>query len=224
MTNVIVLLYDLKSAPNSLNVWTDNCGIRWRADLRASSNCVAKALIDSYDNLRFVEASGHFDGGGLQHGVEWSSTLATLRSSKTEPKVKATITTIMVACMWPAQHINSISSSHPTICPRCLCGSESSIHTFWQCPANNDSDSDIIRNTNHLSDLAVSDIGHPCIWTRGVLPLDLVPIDSEFQPSDNPDVIYFDKLLILMTLLRINGALMYIMGMDRAGNSLDIRH
>ena len=147
---------------------------------------LVKALVGSYDFHELQRAAHHYDGGGLHRGVDWDSSLALIRNAKADEhyKFKATLEAICSACMWPAARVAECNPSASGICQRCTQGvPETSFHQFWECQANHGLGIPAIDDTDNLRYQAGIDESHPCLWMRGLLPLGLVAIPPEHEPS-----------------------------------------
>ena len=132
-----------------------------------------------------LRASKHFDGAGLEFGVDRDTTLTLNRTAKADSmyKFKATLEAIQSACMWPADRIaDSANPAASRLCPRCGLKDESSFHCFWECCKNLEIDDEAVTSTENLKYQAGADVEHQCMWLRGILPADLVHIPQEHEP------------------------------------------
>ena len=83
MSNVISLLFRLNWNPQHIDVWATPQGKPYKFD--AANNNITPLLhdiIDSYNKLPYGRAAKHYDGGGMEHGVEWGYTLSLVHSMR----------------------------------------------------------------------------------------------------------------------------------------------
>ena len=172
MSNVISILLFLGWEPVEFHTWKDNNGIYWHLNSRVPPLVCVKALVDSYVDRELERASQHFDGAGLDGGVDWDSTLHIIRNAKKENmlKIKSVLESIMSACMWPLCRIHAINPNVAKLCPRCGAREEDSWHCYWGCHKNAEIDSPSMRDTQNLAHQALSDGANECMWLRGLLP------------------------------------------------------
>ena len=197
MSNVISTLFSLDWTPSHVDFWVSPSGDVFRLTSPSDNPTpLINELVDSYNTLQFPRAALHFEGGGLQGGVDWCSTLQFLRalrrnkSGKT-PKTPrwpsafaasraAALETILVGASWPQARV---SSAYPSVSPVChLCGIEDadSSHCNYNCDYINSIDSSDIQDTNHLIPIANQQSADlPCLWFRGILPIALTSVPAE---------------------------------------------
>jgi len=97
----------------------------------------------------------------------------------------------MSAATWSNARVHQCYPDASPACTRCGAAYDTDIHTFWQCPANVNIDSDAIRNTQSLCDVAAERAAeYPCLWLRGLLPAHLVNIQHTFNPSEEISLVY----------------------------------
>ncbi len=143
-------------------------------------------LIDSYNALQYKRASKHFDGNGIQLGVEWSSTLSlvyTLRKGWESVVIclQAALETVMVGAAWPQARIGDIFTDVTMACLLCgepICDSR---HIHWNCPCVNSIEDEAISNSNLLVPMANEESEeYPCVWLRGLMPKPFatIPVDK----------------------------------------------
>jgi hypothetical protein len=105
---------------------------------------VAAAITSSYLALSLTVAAKHYNGQGVQNGVDVENSLRTIRAIKgkstAECKFKAALETVTSAGSWPASRINNIDSSFSPECPRCGHPKVDDLHTYWLCPCNSNID------------------------------------------------------------------------------------
>ena len=90
----------------------------------------------------------------------------------------------MCGATWPAQRVHAVFPNVAEICPRCGTDVESSLHAFWQCPANASIESETIQKTQYLIQTAISkSLEEAAFWLRGILPSHYTDIEPEYLPS-----------------------------------------
>ena len=81
MCNVIATLQSFKWKPLFPNRFKDDENNEWNLVRGLSSLVLVKALNQTYVNNQMARASTHFDGKGLEKGVEWDITFKIIRNS-----------------------------------------------------------------------------------------------------------------------------------------------
>ena len=88
--------------------------------------------------------------------------------------------------MWPADRVHQCNAEVSNVCPRCGLSPETSLHCFWQCPANDNIQDEHITKTQSLAEAAIRQSGqYPCLWLRGILPKGFITIPDEDLPLEN---------------------------------------
>ena len=183
-------LIQAKWTPTAYDRWIDTIGTKWvLTDNTVSPDLVAAKVAQSFFHISLQSASKHFNGYGMQDGIDVNNTMAHLRNTKTNNQVSyqyvAALETIMAGACWPASRIHAIKPSVPNLCPRCNMHEEDSLHTFWTCPHNRLIEESAVQNSQYLIDEAVSSAtDEPCLWLRGILPSHHMNISDEYTPSD----------------------------------------
>ena len=194
MSNLIVLLLSAGWKPRAYNVWDDHLGNTWAiVDRHTSADAVALALINAFFAINCRRAASHYEGKGMEGGVNVEATLAVLRSLKDSRhyKFKCAIESIVAASCWPCARIHDIHPEVDPICQRCGQEPETSLHCYWTCPANCSIDDEAVVKTQALIPAAVSQSQDtPCLWLRGILPQHLVEIDPEWHPTSELHAVY----------------------------------
>ena len=192
MSNVITILLAAKWMPYSPNRWVDPKGDHWLIYPEANSQVVSTAIIKDLHQLQLPRASLHYDGLGIQGGINWEYTLRFVRTLRLKPIhycIQAALETVMCAACWPAQRIHDINTQFSPICPRCLNGPETSTHTFWECKANEEIEDEAVTSTQSLVPTALLRASElPCLWLRGLLPESLLDTDAIPTPPDLPNI------------------------------------
>ena len=82
MSNVILLRIPLGWDPVAFNIWRDPQKDLWISganEKSKSDNVVINAVVDSSNLLQLQRASKHYNGKGIQKGIDWATTLKTQR-------------------------------------------------------------------------------------------------------------------------------------------------
>ena len=83
MTNVISILLKAKWTPGLYNCWVSPEGdVYTLTEGEVSPNVIINAIAKSHFNLDLVRAANHFDGKGIEEGIDFHATMAVLRSLK----------------------------------------------------------------------------------------------------------------------------------------------
>ncbi len=185
MSNLIYLLLQAKWDPVSFRLWREPDGSEWAiAGEIISADAVAAALIRSFLRLDLKTASAHYNGFGIQDGIDYHNTMNVTRGlSPTSYPYKCALETILAAATWPAERIHEIHPDVDPICPRCGQAVESALHCFWTCPCNAQSEDDEVASTQALIPAAIAKAEDlPCLWLRGILPAKLTDCPPPTPP------------------------------------------
>ena len=141
MSNVIYILLHARWDPRTFNLWVDKKGDNWIVrDWNFSPDIVSAAISSTYVDNALPTAALHYNGLGMQSGVDFENTLRHPRAIKldntTSFQYRAAIETIMAAGSWPADRIMSIDPNHDNMCKRCGKKVETDFHVFWECECN----------------------------------------------------------------------------------------
>ena len=175
-------------------MWNDNQGTRWElVDWEISPDAVASALTLAYFNLSLNSANGHYDGNGVNAGVDIDITLARVRNlsdrNNEQARHKAALETVIAGACWPADRIAAINDEYPSVCPRCFLAPETSLHTFWQCPCNRDIEHEYVTDSEGLADEAITGaLSEPCLWLRGISPSHYTEISHQYLPTEELNI------------------------------------
>ena len=112
-------------------------------------------IIDCYNDLQYERASRHYDGKGIELGVEWSCTSSityTMRLSRTQwvTCLLAALETVMAGASWPQARVGDISQDVQPTCLLCGVPIGDSLHVSWNCPCVNAFDDEAISKTTIL--------------------------------------------------------------------------
>jgi len=189
MSNVIYILLNAKWNPRAYNLWADSEGSLWQiVDWSVSADIVAAAITRSYFQIDLLRAAKHYNGKGIERGIDTTNTLRHIRNIKTKTIVnyqyKAALETIMSACSWPASRIKTLNPLYDDLCPRCGIAVETDFHAFWECRCNSDIDHEYVSKTQNLLEQARSNHEqYPAMWLRGILPRGFTDVP---QPHNVP--------------------------------------
>ena len=106
-------------------------------------------IIESRDQIEVDRASQHYNGLGMQGGVDWFATLRHFKKYKEkddEPveeveQIKVTplssqefgaLQSILSGATWPGTRVQSMDSEISSQCSRCGEEYEDDLHTFWK--------------------------------------------------------------------------------------------
>ena len=112
MSDVITIRISAKWMPYSPNRWVDPKGDHWLIDPEANCQVVSTAIIKDLDDMQLQRASGHYDGLGIQGGINWEYSFRFVRALRQKPihyRLQAALETVMCAACWPAQRIHNIN-------------------------------------------------------------------------------------------------------------------
>ena len=187
MSNIIYNLFSLSWLPMSFDVWIDPQNCAWKLDMLDSPKGIIRQLIQCYDRQQCMAAAKHQNGRGMEEGVDWQVTLSYLQSqafkSQEEYASKCALEAIISGSTWSNARIHAIDSEHSEFCPRCGVV-DSDLHTFWLCPHNKKIEHQAVISTGKLTQIACTDsVDAPCLWLRGICPLQLTSIADEYLPS-----------------------------------------
>ncbi len=121
LSNVILLLVSLGWEPTAFNIWRDPQKEFWvsgQNEKSKSDNVIIYAIVDSSNFKQLQRASKHYNGKGIEHGIDWATTLKWLNRLKHKGEIdKANaLETIMSGACWPLARVAEI---HPEVSPLC---------------------------------------------------------------------------------------------------------
>ncbi len=181
MSNVIALLFKLNWDPISFEIWQNN-NTNEQYALTCRGMCtkpLIQDLVNSLNTTQYLRASEHYDGAGIEYGVDWHTTLCLLhglRKHKLNACVGALETVLAGAC-WPESRVHQAFPHVPETCSLCGRGPANSMHVFWGCEIINNWDLDVIRSTQPLIARALNEgLRYPCLWIRGIMPHNLTSV------------------------------------------------
>ncbi len=198
MSNVIYIVHHAGWNPLHFNHWIDPDETAWTiSNFKVSPDIIAAQLTQSYLLIAVKRAADHYDGKGMQHGIDVNSTIRHIRDLKTNYEIayqfKAALETLIAGACWTAVRINAIHPDFSDLCPRCKLEPETSLHAFWTCKCNEQIDTAEVQNTQALIKFAKAGaVDEPCLWLRGILPSKYTNIDPEHKPSDDENIIFIN--------------------------------
>ena len=85
------------------------------------------------EQSQWAQASKHFEGSGVEFGVDLSVTWAHLQSLRTKclTHLAAILELVSQGALWPAQRRFENAKLGTPACPRCGAESETLYHQFW---------------------------------------------------------------------------------------------
>ena len=189
MSNVISLLFNVNWIPRSYNAWETPDGAVWTlTDSSVAPHIIAHLIIDASTRIELQRAKHHMDGKGIEGGVNWFSTLSLHRAWKKQSEHYAelcALETIMCGATWPNARVSEAYPDIPAVCSRCGTAPDTSLHAFWECPANANIDSPEVQDTQKYISAAVHKSPEcPCFWLRGIVPESFTEIDNTDLPPN----------------------------------------
>jgi len=148
MSNVISMLLNIGWKPTAYNVWEDPItGIWTLTDASVAPHIIIRKLVDTVHTNRLRKAQIHHNGKGIGEGVDWHGTLRYAYSLKvdTQYNQKCTLETIICGATWPNARVHDIYDDVEDICSRCGAEGDTDFRTFWHCPANENIESEAIK-------------------------------------------------------------------------------
>jgi len=203
LSNVIYILIKARWKPIAYNAWRDEDQSLWvLTPGEVSPNAVTAAIVKATTRVELKNAALHYNGLGIQDGIDLDSTLSLTRSlDQSKPaqfQTKCAVETVLSAGAWPAERVHSIHPSFPSTCNRCGHSNETALHTYWECPANSNIEHDAVINTQYLCERAIQRSHElPCLWLRGLLPSHLTVVDPIHDPTDELNLIYIQPLDVI---------------------------
>ena len=197
--------------------WSDPSGKVWLADFDAPKSGFLDIVREHTLVKIWMEASRFEHGLGLHKGVHWQSTLKLHRrltgkisldnlddeydalegqqNEQWPPAAASWLELFLTAGYWTNGRVNRAQPSAIASCPRCGFHTEDAEHLIWTCPRNRDIIDPKVADTQCLVQQAREGIAsHPCLWLRGLLPLDLLHINKPFP--DTSQLILIHRYLL----------------------------
>ena len=127
----------------------------------------------------WLEASGHWAGGGLEGGVDWATPKRYLRwlYRKGRAQEAGTMKAIIAGGMWPpARKVQAGMATDPT-CRRCGADCDDDDHLIWTCCARGPENDQEPKKREKAENkdrrewkAADQKYNAPCFWNRGMMP------------------------------------------------------
>jgi len=192
MSSAIAMLLEVKWQPHAFNCWQDPDGkFLVLDDFRVSIHNFSKHTVSFFTKLDLDRARRHFNGKGIERGIDWDASLKAIKSHKSPEQYpyKCALETILSGATWPLSRI-AVHTSVDTLCPRCGKEPEDSLHCFWTCPANENLTSvNVIATQKYIPTAILESVNEPCLWLRGLLPAHYTAIPHSSYPINNLHVI-----------------------------------
>ncbi len=184
MSNVQFILMGAGWYPSAFNCWRDEEGSQWTlTDFSISPDIVSSAICKAHFNRELIRAATHFDGKGIQDGIDYHNTMIIRSLSKDRYSYKCALETIIVAGSWPMARVHDINPQADPICTRCGAAPDTTLHCYWQCAANGQLEDEAVCSTQSLCPAAVEGSAViPCLWLRGILPEKLTKAHPDKKP------------------------------------------
>ena len=194
MSNVIVMLISLGWNPAQIDIWESPSGLAFvLGSFLDNTSHMILDIIDSYNALQFPRVSQHFDGKGIEKGVDFGVTFSLLRAyrrnkSGKEPRWKpeyaesraAALETAFSGSLWPQSRVSDAFPDVSNECLRCAEPHADSLHDIYLCPHLFESEDSSILETNDLVEEAIEKANsNPCLWFRGIATIDLTQLPEE---------------------------------------------
>ena len=191
--------------------WTDPSGFEWIADFDEPKESILQ-IVSQFVLKNIWSRAAEFESGrGLENGVHWHSTLQLHRRlSKVQSRdpeemevaqleeeaeaewpsfARSWLELFLASGYWTNERAARSNPAADRACPRCGYHSETALHWLWLCPKNRLIADARVQSTQDLISQAVDgEHSHPCLWLRGMLPLDLVHVNTPF--SDTSEIKY----------------------------------
>ena len=186
--------------------WKDPAGQGWIPDTSSHPRPFVELVKRFAVKKLWARASQHWSGMGLADGADMQPTLALhkhiskvmglhssgdddssiadsvihdLESQESWPlHALSWLEILLTGGYWPSERASQVHAIRP-VCGRCGAPVESALHLLWTCPRNADIRDERVRSTQCYVSQAVDGAQtHACLWLRGILPLDLVKVNT----------------------------------------------
>ena len=159
--------------PRQYNCWEDPHKSQWAiVNWSLWPDIVAAEITKSYFNKDLRRAAEHYNGKGMEHGIDSDFTFKYLRNLKDETdsdlQYKAALETIISASTWPSARVHEAYEHVAPSCTRCNKAIiDTALHCFWTCPCNADIDHENVSESQSLIEQAVREADeYPCMWLK----------------------------------------------------------
>ena len=190
-------------------LWKDPNGDGWIPDFSMDRKPFLDLIASFASKKLWFDASKHYLGKGLEHGVAWDASVALHKhllamNNSADNVVDEFMMDDLQSADGHQWHVHAISwletfmcggywtqdraaTVHPVTnkCPRCGCRvAETPLHMIWTCPANQRIADQRVENTQKYISQAVEGTQQfECLWLRGLLPASLVRVNTPFVES-----------------------------------------
>ena len=190
MSNVILLLISLGWDPVAFNIWRHPQKDLWisgASEKSKSDNVVINAVVDSSNLIQLQRASKHYNGKGIQNGIDWATTLGYLNKFRKRGEIDRAnaMETIISGACWPQARVAEIHPEVSPMCQYCFSEPEDALHFFWTCPRHSACEAEEVAESQDLIELAIEDgQDNPSKWYRGIMSSSDISIGSDMEPTD----------------------------------------
>ena len=169
--------------------WLDPRGDWWEADKESANNelLLSRLIKDAHDDM-LPKMAEHWQGEGLQDGVDWTAARRLLDKHRGK-KTFNLLVRIVAGGLWGAQrkHYTFQDEDRPSpCCKRCSADAEESdFHFCFECADNDqlkerDPEAFGADTTLHANRYAAQ---YPCFVTRGLIPSELTKVPEPSEQS-----------------------------------------
>ena len=151
--------------------------IMWIVDEANDYSKFTDAITASIYKDLWKKASEHFDGTGMEDGVELRPLKHHLASLERKGQLDkhAALSVVAAGAAWPRTRKFAAELQTTEMCSRCGEEPEDTLHFFWTCKCNALINDQAVRSTQHMVPPAVADTEGRCWWTRGITPKSRYP-------------------------------------------------
>ena len=184
LSNVVLLLVSLGWDPIAFNVWRDPQKELWvsgQNEKSKSDNVIIYAIADSSNFKQLQRASKHYNGKGIEHGIDWATTLKWLNNLRRKGEIDRAnaLETILCGACWPLARVAEIHPEVSPLCAFCLLEPGDALHFFWTCPRHSQCEAEEVASTQDLVAKASTDGQvNPSLWYRGIQTSRSIEIDK----------------------------------------------
>ena len=197
-------------------IWYDPSGKGWHPDTSADPKPFVQLIRDFACQKLWNRAEDHWHGMGLRGGVDWKASM-TLHNHITkvgggicddteeviQPEIIDQIEDqeiwphhaltwleiFMAGAYWPADRASKIHNIRP-VCGRCGAPVETALHLIWTCPGNAQiQDERVVSTQSLISEAVAGTERYPCFWLRGLMPKQLLSVNTPVVTDDTLEVI-----------------------------------
>ena len=174
LSSTIACIYDMGWYPVGPDRWLDDLQQPHHFGPRPFDySNLAEVLAVSIERISWIKASKHFEGSGLENGVDFIVFLKLRRGLRRAglPQEAGLLEYIHQAGVWPATRLTRDREAELVFCPRCKRAPETFMHRYCRCPCNHDIEDSRVTDTTGLEAQALAaPEGERCFWARGLVP------------------------------------------------------